>query len=181
MSKSISKSKTPAKKVAKKAIKKTATKTVKPAVKKATPAKTTTKKVAVKKATTVVKKVVKPAAKKAVKKTVKKASILKGMDKKIIEFYNRIPDAIKENFQQIITKKNDVLNFGPLKGKTFGTMLKKQEYLDFYRDKFLLASRNAIFVQSVAATFQGGFIGGEDAELPAHDIGVRLAPGDDQE
>lgn len=151
----------------------------KTAVKSKSPKKTTVVKTAAKTKKTIAKKNSVKSNLKIVKtstKVSKKPNILKGVDPKIAEFFNSIPEKVRERFHQIITKQTDILKFGPLKGSTFSKMLKSTEHLSFYRDKFFLASKNAKFVRKVATVFNPNLeeLYGPDFDLPGQDIGIRI-------
>lgn len=88
-------------------------------------------------------------------KNVRIPKIVLGQHPDIINMYFKIPTEVRLRWKQLILKATDKLTFGPLKGKQFQSILKNtdESIKLFYRDKFLLASKNEEFVRKVADYF----------------------------
>lgn len=88
-------------------------------------------------------------------KNVRIPKIVLGQHPDIINMYFKIPTEVRLRWKQLILKATDKLTFGPLKGKQFQSILKDtdESIKLFYRDKFLLASKNEEFVRKVADYF----------------------------
>ena len=73
----------------------------------------------------------------------------------IIKMYFSVPVHVRKSWRQLILKATDKFTFGPLKGKQFQSLLKNSDdkLSMYYRNKFILATKNEEFAQKVATYF----------------------------